>query len=144
MMQGEGGRKAPINIGQFFYPLENKSNVQRTMYENSWTVANPNPKAEYPKIIPTTSGFYSANPVDFWYRNATFLRLKSVQLGYSLPEGILSKSFLNRVRIYVSGENLATFTNYYEGWDPEMNTGGSSATFYPLLRVFAAGIDIKF
>ena len=141
MMQGEGGRKSPVILGQFFYPLENNSNVQRTMYENSWTVANPNPKAEYPKIIPTSSGFYNANPVSFWYRDATFLRIKSVQLGYSLPEDILKKSFLNRVRIYVSGENLTTFTNYYKGWDPEMTTAGS---FYPLLRVFAAGIDIKF
>jgi hypothetical protein len=62
-------------------------------------------------------------------------------LGYNLPEGLLNRSFLNKVRIYVSGENLATFTNYFKGWDPEMNTSGS---FYPLLRVFAAGIDVKF
>jgi TonB-linked SusC/RagA family outer membrane protein len=143
MMQGEGGRKAPVTIAQFFYPLENNSNVQRTMYENSWTVANPNPKAEYPRIIPTASGFYNANPISFWYRDATFLRIKSVQLGYSLPEGVLNKSFLSRVRIYVSGENLATFSDYYKGWDPEMTTNGST-NFYPLLRVFAAGIDVKF
>ena len=143
MMQGEGGRKAPVTIAQFFYPLENNSNVQRTMYENSWTVANPNPKAEYPRIIPTASGFYNANPISFWYRDATFLRIKSVQLGYSLPEGILNKSFLSRVRIYVSGENLATFSDYYKGWDPEMTTNGST-NFYPLLRTFAAGINVRF
>jgi len=142
MMQGEGGRKAPVTIGQFFYPLENNSNVQRIFYENSWTAENPDPNAEFPKIIPTASGFWDANPVDFWYRNATFLRVKSVQLGYSIPERILSRSFLNRVRVYVSGENLMTFTNYYKGWDPEMTTG--TATFYPLLRTFAAGVDIRF
>ena len=141
MMQGEGGRKAPVAISDFFYPLQNKSNVQRTMYEHSWTVANPDPQAEYPKIIPTVSGFYSANPIDFWYRNATFLRLKSAQIGYNLPEGVLNKSLLKKVRIYVSGENLFTLTNYYKGWDPEMNTSGS---FYPLTRIFAAGVDIKF
>ena len=142
MMQGEGGRKAPVTIGQFFYPLENNSNVQRIFYENSWTAANPNPRAEFPKITPTASGFWDANPVDFWYRNATFLRVKSVQLGYSVPERILSRSFLSRVRVYVSAENLMTFTNYYKGWDPEMTTG--TATFYPLLRTFAAGVDIRF
>ncbi len=143
MMQGEGGRKSPVILAQFFYPLENNSNVQRMMYENSWTAQNPNPKAEYPKIVPTASGFYNANPVDFWYRDATFLRIKSVQLGYTLPDRILNKSFLSRVRIYVSGENLATFSNYYENWDPEMTTNGST-NFYPLLRVFAAGIDVRF
>jgi TonB-linked SusC/RagA family outer membrane protein len=141
MMQGEGGRKAPVNLGQFFYPIENNSNVQRAMFENAWTVANPNPNAEYPKIIPTASGFYGSNPISFWYRDATFLRLKSVQLGYTLPEGILKKSILNRARIFISGENLITFTNYYEGWDPEMTTAGS---FYPLLRTYTAGLDIKF
>jgi hypothetical protein len=141
MMQGEGGRKSIVNLGQFFYPIENNSNVQRVMFENAWTVENPNPNAEYPKIIPTASGFYNSNPISFWYRDATFLRLKSVQLGYTLPEGILKRSILNRARIFISGENLITFTNYYEGWDPEMTTAGS---FYPLLRTYTAGLDIKF
>jgi len=143
MLQGEGGRRAPVTIAQFFYPLENNSNVQRMMYEHAWTAENPNPKAAYPKITPTASGFYNANPVDFWYRNATFLRLKSVQLGYTLPDRILHRSFLSRARIYVSSENLATISNYYKDWDPEMDTNGST-NFYPLLRVFAAGIDVKF
>lgn len=143
MLQGEGGRKSPVILAQFFYPLENNSNVQRIMYENSWTVNNPNPKAEFPKIIPTPSGFYNANPISFWYRDATFLRLKSLQLGYNLSEQLLNRTFLKKVRIYISGENLITLTGYYERWDPEMNTNGST-NFYPLLKVYAAGVDIRF
>src|SRR5690606_33676377 len=140
---GEGGRNDMINIGQFFFPLENNSNVQREAYENRWTAANPNPRATYPKMVLTSSGFYSTNDVDYWYRDATFLLLKNVQLGYTLPKEWLNKIFLDRVRIYVSGENLFTITKFYDGWDPEMQTGGAGL-FYPLSKLYVAGINIKF
>lgn len=143
MLQGEGGRNDMINIGQFFFPLENNSNVQREAYENRWTADNPNPRASYPKMVLTSSGFYSTNDVDYWYRDATFLRLKNVQLGYTLPQQWLENVFLNRVRIYVSGENLFTLTKYYDGWDPEMQTGGAGL-FYPLTKLYVAGINVKF
>ena len=143
MLQGEGGRNDFVNIGQFFFPLENNSNVQRDVYENRWTKENPDPRAPYPKIIPTSSGFYSTNRVDFWNRDATFLRLKNVQLGYSLPESLLGKTFLNSVRFYVTGENLFTITKFYKGWDPEMQTGGNDR-FYPLIKAYVAGVNVKF
>ena len=143
MLQGEGGRNDFVNIGQFFFPLENNSNVQRDVYENRWTAANPRRDAPYPKILPSTSGFYSSNRVDFWNRDATFLRLKNLQVGYSLPKTILEKTFLNQVRFYLTGENLFTITKFYEGWDPEMVTGGSDR-FYPLIRAYVAGVNVKF
>lgn len=143
LLQGEGGRNDMINIGQFFFPLENNGNVQREAYENRWTVANPDPNASYPRMKNLTSGFYSTNDVDYWYRDATFLRLKNIQIGYSLPEGLLNDTFLSKVRIYASGENVFTLTNFYEGWDPEMQTGGSER-FYPLIKLFVAGINVKF
>lgn len=143
MLQGEGGRNDFVNIGQFFFPLENNSNVQRDVYENRWTKQNPDPNAPYPKIMPTASGFYSSNRVDFWNRNATFLRLKNAQIGYSLPKSILEKTFLNQVRFYLAGENLFTITDFYKGWDPEMVTGGSER-FYPLIKAYVAGVNVKF
>lgn len=141
--QGEGGRRAPVTIGQSFYPLENESNIQRIFLKNSWTEENPNPDAEFPKIKPTATGFYDSNPIDFWYRNATFLRLKNVQIGYDLTNSLIKGSFFERLRIYFSGENLFTLTGYYKGWDPEMTTG-SSETFYPLVRTYSAGLNITF
>ena len=143
MLQGEGGRNDFVNIGQFFFPLENNSNVQRDVYENRWTRENPDPNAAYPKIMATSSGFYSANRVDFWNRNATFLRLKNIQIGYSLPDGLLEKTFLNKVRFYVTGENLFTITKFFKGWDPEMVTG-SAERFYPLIKAYVAGVNVKF
>lgn len=142
LLQGEGGRKAMITIDHFF-PLDNNGNIQRDAFENRWTQANPDPNAKYPKLILTSTDFYLANPVDYWFRNATFLRLKNVQIGYSLPKEIVNKISLNRLRIYITGENLFTLTNYYKNWDPEMSTGGSNR-FYPLTRLYAVGVNIDF
>ena len=126
--QGEGGRRDMITIGQFFFPLENNGNVQREAYENRWTTSNPDP---------------NTNRVDFWYRNATFIRLKNAQIGYTLPKSLLEKSFLDHVRIYASGENLFTLTGYYKGWDPEMQTGGAN-WFYPLTKLYVVGLNVRF
>lgn len=142
LLQGEGGRKAMVNIEHFF-PLDNNGNVQREAFEKRWTQENPDPNAKYPKIILTSTDFYRSNPVDYWFRDATFLRLKNVQIGYSLPKEAVSKISLNRLRVYITGENLFTLTNYYKNWDPEMTTGGSNR-FYPLTRLFAVGVNIDF
>lgn len=141
--QGEGGRRDMINIGQFFFPLENNGNVQRDAYENRWTTANPDPNADYPKMAIITSGFYGTNRVDFWFRNATFIRLKNAQVGYTLPKSLLQKTFLQNVRIYASGENLFTLSRYYKGWDPEMATG-TSGWFYPLTKLYVVGLNVRF
>lgn len=143
MLQGEGGRNDQVNLGQFFFPLENNSNVQRDAYENRWTAANPNPNAAYPKLRNIASGFFNTNRVDFWYRDATFLRLKNAQIGYTLPKKIIGRAGMSSLRLYVSGENLFTLSDFYKGWDPEMQTGGS-AWYYPLSKLYVAGISLKF
>lgn len=143
MLQGEGGRNDQVNLGQFFFPLENNSNVQRDAYENRWTAANPNPNAQYPKLRNIASGFFNTNRVDFWYRDATFLRLKNAQIGYTLPKKVTSRVGVSSLRIYVSGENLFTLSDFYKGWDPEMTTGGNE-WYYPLSKLYVAGISLKF
>ena len=143
MLQGEGGRNSFVTLGQFFFPLENNSNVQRDLFENRWTPDNPDPNAAYPTIIATAAGFYNSNPVDFWNRDATFLRLKNAQVGYTLPQGLIGGSFLDHVRFYVTGENLFTLTKFYKGWDPEMQTGGAD-WFYPLIKSYVLGVNVRF
>ncbi len=143
MLQGEGGRNDQVNLGQFFFPLENNSNVQRDAYENRWTAANPNPRAAYPKLRNIASGFFNTNRVDFWYRDATFLRLKNAQIGYTLPKKVMGRTGMSSLRVYVSGENLFTLSDFYKGWDPEMTTGGN-AWYYPLSKLYVAGVSLKF
>ena len=140
LFQGEGGRKAMTNM-PFFFPLDNNSNVDRAAYEKRWTEANPDVNALYPKIMITTTDFYLQNPVDYWYRNATFLRLKNLQISYDLPESLLKNVFIGKARVYATGENLFTLTNYYSGIDPEISTGNG---FFPLLKFYSVGIEINF
>ncbi|MEX2565273.1 MAG: SusC/RagA family TonB-linked outer membrane protein [Cyclobacteriaceae bacterium] len=143
MLQGEGGRNDMVSIPHFF-PLANDGNVQRYVYDNRWRPDDPDPNAEYPRVTFLNAGFFrsSTNAVDFWFKDATFIRLKNAQIGYTLPTNLLNKIALERVRLYVTGENLFTLSNYYPGWDPEMQAAGTG--FYPLTRKFVFGIDIDF
>lgn len=75
--------------------------------------------------------------------DASFLRLKNVQLTYSFPEKLIKKSgFIQGLRIYVSGRNLLTFTKY-SGWDPEVDSNVSLSA-YPNSKQISAGIEISF
>ena len=137
--QGEGGRNAMVENG-YFSPLSNNGNAQKDYYNNRWTAENPNPKAMYPKILITSTDFYLQNRMDFWYRDATFLRLKNVQIGYTVPQHLTQKISLSKARVYLTGENVFTLTKYYKGWDPEMSAGYG---FYPLVRLYAIGINLE-
>ncbi|WP_276167384.1 SusC/RagA family TonB-linked outer membrane protein [Zobellia alginiliquefaciens] len=102
--------------------------------EDRWTVDNPNgtmPRARHD------------NPGDntFFLFDATFVRLKSAEIGYSLPEDVISKIGLGGVRLYVSGSNLLTWAKEIEFTDPEVS---GQALFYPQLRVINYGINVNF
>ena len=140
IFQGEGGRKDQISLSHF-YAIDNLGNVQRWIYDERWTEDNPNPNAGYPRIRIVPVDFYAQNRVDFFYKDATFIRLKNLQIGYSLPNKILNKTFLKRVRFYVSGENLITLSNFYKGWDPEIT---ASSSWYPLNKLYVVGVNIDF
>jgi len=97
----------------------------------------------YPRMVITTTDFYLQNPVDFWYRDATFIRLKNLQLSYDFPSGFLQNMSIGKARLYVTGENLFTITDYYDGFDPEMAVGGTRR-FFPLLKSYSVGVEINF
>lgn len=118
--------------------------VGRSMFENQldfWTEDNRN--AKFPILLIDGSGNNPNNMIsDFWVKSGSFLRLKNVVLGYTIPKNITSKYSLNTVRFYVSGQNLLTFTNAYEGYDPENSVSGGS--FYPLMRTYTFGLTVNF
>lgn len=73
--------------------------------------------------------------------DGSFVRLKNVTLGYSLPTNLLTKAFMSSARLYISAQNLYTFTNY-SGFDPEVS--GVDTSNYPFTRTVSFGIDVKF
>jgi hypothetical protein len=74
--------------------------------------------------------------------NTSFLKLKSLQLGYTLPKTWLNVVKINRCRVFVAGENLLTFKSKdFPAVDPEL---GNSVIVYPIAKMFSAGINLTF
>ena len=73
--------------------------------------------------------------------NGSFIRLKNMEIGYTLPKSLTSKTFIKSFRFYVSGSNLLTFAPF-DMWDPEK--GGGEGSGYPLNRVITIGFNANF
>lgn len=79
-----------------------------------------------------------------YLQNAAYVRLKNLQLGYTLPASLVKKAGIQRVRFYVSGENLFTRTKTATMFDPETIDGGSGGSVYPLQKVLSGGLSVTF
>src|SRR5690606_34223380 len=80
-----------------------------------------------------------------YLQSGAYLRLKTVQVGYTLPSALTQKVHVKNLRVYVSGENLMTFTKLIKVFDPEA-TGGKSGSgqIYPLQKLVSTGISVTF
>jgi TonB-linked SusC/RagA family outer membrane protein len=144
LLQGLGGHHRLIG-SYMAYAFYNGGQIQKWQVENRWTAENPNKWAEYPRLETLNGGDPNLQTSDYWVRNASFLRIKNVQLGYSLPRSVISKIGLSAARIYVSCENLHNFTSFYTGWDPENEIGtGDSPSYYPINRIYSFGLSLNF
>ncbi len=99
----------------------------------------------YPRLTIKDANKNYANPSNFHLQNGDYFRIKTLQVGYTLPNSLLDRAKLKTVRVYVSSNNLATFTKY-TGFDPEI--GGSSygidRAIYPQSRSFLLGVNFGF
>lgn len=120
-------------------------NVNRhALYLDRWTGAGTS--NEVPKL---TSGATSNIAFsDFYVEDASYVRLQNVQLGYTLPADVLTKIGVNKIRIYGSVSNVFTLTEY-NGYDPSASSGapiggGIDFGFYPVPRIYMAGLNLNF
>jgi len=99
----------------------------------------------YPRLTSDDANFNFSRMSDFYLEKGDYIRLKIVQIGYSYTNKALSKLGLTKMRLYLTGENLATFTKY-TGYDPEIGGGvfGVDKGFYPQARSFIVGAQITF
>jgi len=140
-LQGVTGVQGLLDsyVGWAFFNL---GTIQQWQIDGRFKPESPVQYPEYPRLeIVTNSGTPNTVLSDFWILNASYLRIKNLQLGYNLPQSALQKVKIDNLRLYLSAENLHTFSNYREGWDPEINTGGS---YYPILATFTFGVNVKF
>lgn len=144
LLQGLGGYQRLIG-SYMAYAFYNGGSIQRWQADNCWTVENPNKWAEYPRLETLNMNNPNLQTSDYWMRNASFLRIKNVQLGYTLPRQWTEKVGMENVRIYVSGQNLFSFNSFYKGWDPENEIGtGDAPSYYPITAIYSFGFNIKF
>ncbi|MBB3700725.1 SusC/RagA family TonB-linked outer membrane protein [Flammeovirga yaeyamensis] len=145
-LQGMGGHKI-FNGIKYNLNAPNTNYMSLTM-ENRWT--KPGSTNEHPRVTGTANNkLYS----DYYVEDGDFLRLRNLQLGYTIPSTITNKIGVKRFRVYVAGQNLVTLTKY-TGFDPEigqnLSTAQSAIDFsidrgnYPVPRVYTAGVNISF
>ncbi len=140
-LQGVAGVQGRLD-GYAGYAFNNLGTIQQWQIDGRFNPDAPVQYPAYPRLeIISNSGTPNTTLSDFWIIDASYLRIKNIQLGYSLPKSVLNKMKINNLRVYFSAENLFTFSNYREGWDPEINTDGS---YYPILATFTFGINAKF
>jgi TonB-linked SusC/RagA family outer membrane protein len=110
-------------------------------FRDRWTPENQNGNASVSRVEAGDNRNRSTYNT-FFMKNVSYLRLKNIQLGYTLPSSITDKIKLDRVRFYLSGSNLLTFSGLDQGLDPENREG--RPTDYPLLKIVNLGININF
>lgn len=129
--QGVANTSIMLNANSFApFGANVRRNVLQFIADDYWSNDNPNPNAAYHRLTRdynTHNGKWSS----YWLRNGAFLKLKNIELGYSFK----------KCRLYVSGENLLTFSPF-KLWDPEMGSGGAQA--YPNMRTFNIGLQVTF
>lgn len=140
--QGTEGNKTYNGVKMWLYRTDR--NNMSTDLLNAWTPANAGSN------IPRNA-FGDPNnnirPSNYFLEDGSYLRLKNIQIGYTLPEALISKVALSNARIYFTANNLFTITNY-SGFDPGLGNGGTFTRgvdrgFYPLTKSFILGVNLS-
>lgn len=125
----------------YYSPLMDpvSGNIERQAAERAWTLSNK--ESDYPRLGSTVSNG-GVNRSSFYLRDASFMRLKNLEIGYSIPKTILSGNLgVKGIRLYLGGYNLLTFSGL-KNVDPE--TSDESYQTYPQMRIFNTGVKITF
>ncbi len=138
------------SIGNNIFRSYERQDVINNNYQKEWldrwSVNNPGGK--YPRLT-TLDNNNNSRPSDFYVENGSYLRLKTLQIGYDFPKAIVQNLMMQSLRVYVSADNLLTITGY-TGFDPEIGTNGwildtaIDKGFYPQLKTIGFGINASF
>jgi TonB-linked SusC/RagA family outer membrane protein len=134
LLYGTTGRK------DYWINNYNKTNIGTQRYASTWDHWNKpwsveNRNGGWPRL----GGSGNREETTFWLDNLSYLRVKNIQIGYTLPAGFFQKLGVSSIRIYGSAENLMTLTGY-RGLDPEKT--GNKSDAYPLNKLYSFGINI--
>lgn len=113
-----------------------ESAYPQKVHLDRWTPENTD--ATYPRL--TYQRGHNQRFSTFWLENAAYVRLKNIQIGYTLPMALIRRARFESVRIYASADNLFTSTDFFKSYDPE--TPVSSGGYYPQVKTFIVGVNM--
>ncbi|HNR16796.1 MAG TPA: TonB-dependent receptor [Chitinophagaceae bacterium] len=117
-------------------PMEGDRNNALNYWINRWTPLNPNNK------LPRLGGQNNNLVSSFYVQDASYTRLKNLEIGYTIPEKISRKYMLSKFRVFIGAQNLLTFTKM-ENFDPERARGTNTDQLTPLYKIYTIGVNIK-
>lgn len=126
------------NLPEGLGSLSASTSKLNTLWRDSWTPNNTG--AKYPRV--TEYGVSNTQYCDFWLQNASYLRMKDLQVGYTFPKSLLSVLGVSKMRVYYSGQNLFTITGMLKGWDPESPSGRGNG--FPQTMINSIGVNLTF
>lgn len=128
-------------------PFHDGGNNPQFYMENQWRLSDPtDPNSElipgkYPTLIVGNGGHSNYWNSTFWKYNGRYVKLRNLEIGYTLPKGIIQRAGMSRARIYAMGQNLFAIDNL-DGIDPEITS--ASGVQYPTNRVLSVGVNVTF
>lgn len=121
-------------------PFNNGANATWEWTRDTWTPENPN--ARLPLLtIGDQANFTQLS--DFWLRSGNYLRLKNLQLAYSIPKSLMDRLKMTKITVYANAENLVTISKYKD-MDPESLVNRNDLYTYPMMKTFTAGVNVTF
>ncbi|WEK17650.1 MAG: TonB-dependent receptor [Candidatus Pedobacter colombiensis] len=136
-LQGVQGRK--IYVREWGIAPFRQGSPPPKFWENAWDgegTSNTIPHIFNENYAPDTQ------VSDWWLQDASYLRLKNIQLGYNFPVKLINHAKIHALRLYVSGDNLVTFTNFFKGSDPERAAANGRAAIYPQAKIYSFGVKV--
>ncbi len=118
-------------------PMVDDRNNSLAYWIDRWTPENPS------TTLPRLGGVNNNVVSDFYIEDMSYLRLRNLEVGYTMPVNLSKKALMKRARFFVSGQNMLTFTKV-KNFDPERQRGAGTDQNVPLYKVFTAGINLKF
>ena len=136
MFQGVG--KRDVMLEKELFPMFKSEHMPWTIHRDYWTVDNPD--AYWPRLYLYKSSDFNSKPADRWLQDASYLRLKNVTLGYTIP---ISKKYIEKLRVYVTGQDLFEISDMLEVIDPEAKNN-PGRDLYPFFRSWTVGLNLTF
>jgi TonB-linked SusC/RagA family outer membrane protein len=122
-------------------PLGISGGSVTTRWRDAWTSTNPSKTT--PRIV--VNDTWNRQESSFWANELSWLKVKNLQLGYTLPSQWIEFASLESTYVYINGQNILTFVNDdYEGFDPERDTFNNGYSQYPAPRIWSLGVNITF